>query len=197
MKVILRYDVDRLGAAGEVVAVKDGYARNYLFPMNLAIPASKGNLAAIGEVKKQKTTRDRKVKSAAETLKSQIEAMSLTAEVLVGEEDRVFGSVTTRTIADLAAAEGISIDRRKIELEEPIKNLGVYDVPVRLHAEVPATIKVWVVRQKGPVDPELLARLQTEEDARSRVDQEAEALQADETVEEAPTEETGAVEEEK
>ena len=125
MKVILRQDVPDLGNAGELVEVKNGYGRNFLFPQNMAIPATKASMNAIEEVRKQSEQRQRKLRKEAEVVKDRIEKISLTTEVLVGEEDKVFGSVTNGDIAELLAKEGITVDKRMIELENPIKALGV------------------------------------------------------------------------
>ena len=125
MKVILRQDVPDLGNAGELVEVKNGYGRNFLFPQNMAIPATKASMNAIDEVRKQSEQRQRKLRKEAEVVKDRIEKISLTTEVLVGEEDKVFGSVTNGDIAELLAKEGITVDKRMIELENPIKALGV------------------------------------------------------------------------
>jgi len=148
MKVILKDDMEKLGKCGQVVEVKDGYGRNYLFPRNLAIPATKGNLKSIGEVTKQKEIRDQKRKRQEERLKIQLEKISCTAEVMVGEEDRVFGSVTSQTIAELLKEKGFDIGRHKIMLETPIKALGVYTVPVKISGDVVASLKVWVVKKQ-------------------------------------------------
>ncbi len=148
MKVILRDDVEKLGKCGEVVEVKDGYGRNYLFARNLAIPATRGNLKSIEEVTQQKKMRDMKKRRGEERLKSQLEKISCTAEVMVGEEDRVFGSVTSQTISDLLIEKGFEIDRHKIILETPIKALGVYTVPIKISADVIASLKVWVVKKQ-------------------------------------------------
>lgn len=147
MKVILREDLDKLGKCGEVVEVKNGYGRNYLIPRNLAIPATKGNLRAINQVTLQKALRDRKQMREAERVKNHIEKISCTAEVNVGEEDRMFGSITPSIIAELLKAEGVEVDRRKINLEEPIKALGVYTVPVKIAHDVVANLKLWVVKK--------------------------------------------------
>jgi large subunit ribosomal protein L9 len=147
MKVILKDDVEQLGKCGEVVEVKDGYGRNYLFPRNLAIPATRGNLKSIEEVTGQKRMRDQKRRRSEERLKAQMEKISCTAEVMVGEEDRVFGSVTSQTIADLLAEKGFTVDRHKIVLEAPIKALGVYTVPIKISGDVTAQLKVWVVKK--------------------------------------------------
>jgi len=147
MKIILKEDLEKLGKCGEVIQVKDGYARNYLFPKNLAIPATKGNLRSIEELTRQKKFRDEKKKKGAEKLKSDLEKNSITAEVKVGEEDRVFGSVTSQDIAELLKEKGFDIDKRKVELEEPIKALGVYTVPIKIDAEFVANLKLWVVKK--------------------------------------------------
>ncbi len=147
MKVILKEDLETLGKCGDVVEVKDGYGRNYLLPRNLAIAANRGNLRAINELKQQQEMRMAKVRRAAESIKSRIEKASCTAEVLVGEEDKVFGSVTTQNIAELLEAQGIEVDRKKIMLDEPLKQLGVYTVPIKIAADVVANLKVWVVKK--------------------------------------------------
>lgn len=147
MKIILKEDIQRLGKCGEVIKVKDGYAVNYLFPRNLAIPATKGNLRSIEELTRQKRFRDEKKIKGAERLKSDLEKISITAEVKVGEEDRVFGSVTSQDIAELLKEKGFEIDKRKIELEESIKALGVYTVPIKIQADIVANLKLWVVKK--------------------------------------------------
>jgi large subunit ribosomal protein L9 len=147
MKIILKEDLKDLGKCGEVIQVKDGYARNYLFPKNLAIPATKGNLRSINEVTHQKKIRDDKKIKGDEKLKADLEKISITAEVRVGEEDRVFGSVTSQDIAGLLKEKGFEVDKRKIELDEPIKALGVYTIPVKIHGELVANLKLWVVKK--------------------------------------------------
>ncbi len=148
MKIILRDDVEKLGRCGEVITVKDGFARNYLLPRNMAIPASKGNLRAIDQIEKQKELRDRKRLRGSERIKLALEKISCTAEVQVGEEDRVFGSVTAAHISELLGQQGFEIDRRDILLEEPLKALGVYTIDVKLDRDVTAQLKVWVVKKK-------------------------------------------------
>ncbi len=147
MKVILREDVADLGSAGQTVEVKDGFGRNYLIPRNLAIPATKANLAAIDEVAKQKELRDKKLRRGAEIIKDKIEKLELSTEVLVGEEDKLFGSITSIEISRLLADSGVTIDKRMIQLDEPIKALGVYTVPVKVEKEVTANLKLWVVKK--------------------------------------------------
>ncbi len=147
MKVILREDVPEVGQAGEKVEVKSGYGRNYLFPRNLAIPATKANLRAIGEVRKQKELREKKRRRKAEVIKDKIEMLSLSIEVLVGEEDKLYGSVTNADIAELMKEEGVIVDKRAIELEDPIKVLGVYTVPVKIDKDVTAELRLWVIKK--------------------------------------------------
>ena len=149
MKVILREDIDKLGKCGEVVEVKAGYGRNFLLARNMAVPATRGNLKAIGEIKNQKNLRDRKHLKEAERVKLRIEKASCMAEVNVGEEDKVFGSVTNAMIVDLLAKEGITVDRRNILLDEPIKALGVFTVPVKVAGDVIASLKLWVVKKSS------------------------------------------------
>jgi large subunit ribosomal protein L9 len=127
--------------------VKDGFGRNYLIPRNLAVVATKGNLKSIGEITTQKRLRDNKRQREAEQLKLALEKISCTAEVQVGEEDRVFGSVTAHTIAELLSTQGFVVDRRNVLLDEPIKALGVYTVPVKIERDVVANLKVWVVKK--------------------------------------------------
>ncbi len=147
MKIILKNDLDMLGKAGDVVDVKRGHARNFLIPKGHAIEATPSNLKIFQEEHKlQEVRAKRHIKEAAE-LSEKISKISVTAAVQVGEEDKVFGSVTSQNIADLLKEAGFEIDRRKIILDEPLKALGVYDIPIKLHAEVEAKIKLWIVRQ--------------------------------------------------
>ena len=147
MEVILRANVDQLGKVGEVVKVASGYARNYLIPKDLAYPASAGNLKRIESEKKHANLLAKQEKEAAEKVAASLAEVSLTFQVKVGEEDKLYGSVTSSDIATEAARQGHDIDKRKIQLEEPIKTLGVFSVPVKLHPEVTAEIKVWVVKE--------------------------------------------------
>ncbi|MBN1352279.1 50S ribosomal protein L9 [candidate division KSB1 bacterium] len=147
MKIILLKNDDKLGDAGEIVNVKDGYARNFLFPHGLALSATSGNIRLFEEQKKLKAYRETKHVRDAETLANELNKVSCTASVAVGEDDKLFGSVTSQTIADLLKEKGFDIDKRKIVLEEPIKALGIYSVPIKLHSEVEAKIKVWVVKE--------------------------------------------------
>ncbi len=147
MKIILKKKYENLGDIGEVVTVKGGFARNFLIPQGIAIPATKQNMRVIEFEKERLQAAEKRLIREAEELKAKLDTISVTAEVQVGEEDKVFGSVTSQNIADLVAAKGFELDRRKIQLDEPIKALGVYEVPVKLHSEVEAKIKVWVVKQ--------------------------------------------------
>lgn len=146
IQVVLQQDVDNLGSGGEVVAVRPGYARNYLIPRGLAMPATKGNLARIEDLKRQATARAADELEAAEQLKAKLEATSVKLERSVGEEARMYGSVTSKDIEEAYAAQGLKIDRRKIELAEPIKTLGLSDVKVKLHPQVEANLAVEVVK---------------------------------------------------
>lgn len=147
MKVILRKNFEQLGKVGEIVTVKDGYARNYLIPRQIAYHASKGNILALEEEKKQIVKKEAKELEAAQTLAAELEKVSITIPVKVGEEEKIFGSVTHQMIADAIAEKGFELDKRKIELTEPIKALGIYTVSVKLHPSVSASIKTWVVRE--------------------------------------------------
>jgi large subunit ribosomal protein L9 len=146
MKVILRKNFDQLGKVGDTVSVKDGYARNFLIPRQIAYQATKGNIISLEEEKKQIQKKDAKELDAAQTLAVNIEKVSVTIPVTVGEEDKIFGTVTTQMIADSLKEKGFDIDKRKIEITEPIKSLGIYSVTVKIHPSVTATIKTWVVR---------------------------------------------------
>ncbi len=147
MKLILREDVPDLGAAGQTVEVKNGFGRNYLLPRNLAIPATKANLKAIGEIQKQAELRMKKLRKGAEIIKEKIENLSLSFEVKVGEDDKLFGSVTNADLAQRLKTEGVIVDKRSIELEAPIKVLGVYTAPIKIEKEVIANLKFWVIKQ--------------------------------------------------
>jgi large subunit ribosomal protein L9 len=148
MQVILREPIDKLGNAGDVVEVKPGYGRNYLIPRGLAYEATAGN------VKRIEAERARQARVEAETLgeareqAARFEGVSLTFKARAGQEGKLFGSITSADIAAQLAEQGIEIDRRSIELDEPIKALGVTSVPVRLHPQVHPEIKVWVIAEE-------------------------------------------------
>lgn len=147
MEIILREDIPKLGQRGDIVTVKDGYARNYLLPRKLAMPATPGNRKQVAEMKAATVRREAKEKSGAEALAAQLADLVLTLPAKAGESDQLFGSVTAMDIAAALEAKGFQIDKRKVLLEEAIKTLGEYQVPLRLHREVTATVKVNVVRQ--------------------------------------------------
>jgi large subunit ribosomal protein L9 len=150
LKVILRQNIDKLGDAGEVVSVKPGFARNYLLPRGFAYEATQGNLRRIEEDKSRAEARGRRDYLEARRRASQLESVSLTFHAKAGEESKLFGSITSGDIADRLNEQGLDfqVDRRSIELDEPIKALGVFSVPVRLHAEVRPEIKVWVIKEE-------------------------------------------------
>ncbi len=147
MKLILREDVENLGKSGEVVEVAGGYGRNYLLPRGLAVKASMKNMKELEHQKRLIQGRMDKQKKEAEELAGSLDAVSCTIARKAGEEEKLFGSVTSRDIEEALKEEGISIDRKRILLEEPIKKLGMHAVPVKLHADVTGTIKVWVVKE--------------------------------------------------
>lgn len=147
MKVILRKNFESLGNIGDVVEVKEGYARNFLIPRKIAYTAMSGNLKVLEDEKKSLARKTEKELHAAEKLAAEIEKVSVTIPVQVGEEDKIFGSVTTQMIADALNEKSFEIDKRKIEIPEQIKTLGIYNVNIKLHSNVSASIKVWVVRE--------------------------------------------------
>ena len=146
MKVILRKNFNQLGTIGTIVNVKEGFARNFLFPRQIAFAANESNLRALEEEKKQTAKKEAKNLEIAKNLSAELEKVSVTIPVTVGEDEKIFGAVTTKMIADALVEKGHSIDHRKIEIEEPIKALGIYEVKIKVHAEVTATVKTWVVR---------------------------------------------------
>jgi large subunit ribosomal protein L9 len=147
MEIILRQSVENLGHPGDVVTVKNGYARNYLLPHGLAFEATPGNLKRISAEKSRLEAAENERRGSAQDLAKRLEEVQLTFSARVGEEGKLFGSVTSSDIAEQLAAQGFNIERRLIDLHEPIKALGVYRVPVRLHADVKPEIRVWVIKQ--------------------------------------------------
>jgi large subunit ribosomal protein L9 len=148
MRVILREDLDNLGQAGEVVTVRDGYGRNYLLPRGLAAPATEKDVAKLEHERRVISVRAAKV---AKDLAGQVEQLSKLSVSLprsVGDGDKLYGSVTNRDIAEALQAQGVTIDSRKIQLVEPIKTLGMTEVPIKLGKDAVATIKVWVVKKE-------------------------------------------------
>lgn len=146
-KLILLRDVEKLGKSGEVVAVRDGYARNYLLPGRLALLATPQNLRAIEVEKKRKAEAQEKEKLEAQQLAELIARTSCTVVVEAGRDEKLFGSVTSIDIQKALEAEGIVVDKKKIELKEHINQIGIYSVPIKLHPEVTVDLKLWVVKK--------------------------------------------------
>ena len=149
MEVILKEDVAKLGARGEVVNVAEGYGRNYLLPKKLAVEATKANKAVIEQMKASSVRKVAKEKGDAELLAKQFDGVSLHFARKAGEHDTLFGSVTSADIAHELEGRGFHIDRRKIELDQPLKALGEFSVPIKLHKEVTVQIKVAVTKQES------------------------------------------------
>lgn len=148
MQVILREHLDNLGNPGDVVSVKPGYARNYLIPQGLAYEATDSNVRRIEREKAQVVRRAADELQQAQTRASAFEGISVTFNVRAGEEGKLFGSITSADITAKLAEQGVEVDRKQIQLDDPIKALGVFSVPVRLHAEVRPEIKVWVIKEE-------------------------------------------------
>lgn len=149
MKVILKEDLDNLGQAGTVVEVKPGYGRNYLIPRGLAVVANAGNVRRYEEETRQRSHKIEQQRKDAEALTRRLEGMELTIPMPTGEENRLFGTVTTQQVADALQSKGIEVDRRRIALNEEIRVTGVYTASVRLHPEHTAEVKVKVVPEGG------------------------------------------------
>ncbi len=144
MEVILKEDLDNLGQRGEVVKVADGYGRNYLLPRKLAMQATAANKAVIEQMKQSAVRRSAREKGEAEQQVARYEGLTLKFERRVGENEQLFGSVTSSDIAQALEAQGFATDRRKIQLEEPLRQLGEFHIPVKLHREVTAHVKVLI-----------------------------------------------------
>lgn len=147
MEIILNQDVDRIGKAGAIVKVKDGFARNFLIPNSLAVPLTPANLKKIEQEKQRKALELTKHKKDAEELKEKISALSLTMPVLTHDEEKLYASITAQDISAALKEEGLDIDKNCIVLDEPLKSLGIYEVPINLHPEVSLKVKVWVVKK--------------------------------------------------
>jgi len=147
MEVILKEDVPKLGHRGDVVKVAEGYGRNYLLPRKLAIEATQANKAVIEQMKAAAVRRSAVEKSDAEALSRQLEGVTVSFQRKAGEKDHLFGSVTSSDIADALTHKGFNIDRRKIQLHDPLKNLGEFDIPVRLHRDVTSRVKVVIEKE--------------------------------------------------
>lgn len=148
MKVILKEEVDNLGGRGKVVVVKDGYARNYLIPRGLAMRITPGAQKVIDQERRTFEVRQTKAKDEAEALAAKIAAVEITAIRRAGDQDVLYGSVTSTDIAELLKKKGVLVDKRKLLLREPIKKLGDYELPLRLHREVVPIIKLHVVKEE-------------------------------------------------
>ena len=149
MEVILREHVDNLGRRGEVVKVADGYARNYLLPRKLALLATDGNKKQIERERVKFEARESEEKKVAEAVAARLTAIEVVIARKVGETDALYGSVTSADVSEALAAKGFDIERRKLQLPDPIKKIGEVDVPIKLHREVTATVKVKVVAEGG------------------------------------------------
>jgi large subunit ribosomal protein L9 len=147
VEVILRQAVENLGHPGDVVTVSNGYARNYLLPRGVAFIATEGNKKRITQEKARLEAAEASRREAAQQLADRMTEVSITFAARVGEEGKLFGSVTAGDIAQQLEAQGFHVERRQIDLHEPIKALGVYRVPLRLHADVRPEIKVWIIKQ--------------------------------------------------
>lgn len=147
MEVILRTDVENLGKSGDVVTVKNGYARNFLLPRGLAYEANDSNRRRLDAEKGQRAKKHAAEVSSAREIAAKLEAVSLTFTMKAGEGDKLFGSVTAADIAEKLKAEGFSVDKKAVEMGEPVKALGVYKIPVRLHTDVKPEVRVWVVKE--------------------------------------------------
>lgn len=148
MEVILREDIEKLGSRGQVVKVAPGYARNFLLPKRLAVAATEANKKIVEQERQAHLRKEAKVKSEAEDLSKLLNGVSVTISQKAGENDQLFGSVTAKDVADALAAKNFTIDRRKVQLDEPIKQLGEFKVPVRLHRDVTAEVTVVVAKEE-------------------------------------------------
>lgn len=147
MELILREDVEGLGARGDVVQVKPGYARNFLIPSRLAVPANEVQKRILEKETKLRGIRDDRAKQNLQLVAEKLKDFSCTIVVQAGEEDKLYGSVTAHDITEAVVDQGFEIDHKQVMLDEPIKVLGIYTVPIRLHKEIEVPIKVWVVKE--------------------------------------------------
>ena len=146
MKVLLRKDYESLGQSGDVVDVKPGFARNFLIPQQIVLSLTKGNKKILEEEQKQTLMQGKREQLDSEKMAKKLEKVSVTATVTVGEDDRIFGTVTNQNISDLLREKGFEIDKKVISLDEPVKALGIYPVTIKLHQNVETKIKLWVVK---------------------------------------------------
>jgi large subunit ribosomal protein L9 len=147
MEVILNKDIEKVGKCGSVVKVKDGFARNFLLPNGLAVPASSANLKKAQEVEKKKASKLESLKNEALALRDRVGAISLTIPVLVQEDEKLYSNINAQAVCSALKEEGIELEKNMVQLEKPIDALGIYEVPLKLHAEVSAILKVWIVKK--------------------------------------------------
>ena len=147
MEVILNQDVEHLGRAGTLVCVKEGFARNFLFPHNLAKPATAGSLKKLEQDQLARCAQSAKIKEECELVKQRLSALALTIPALTQGEEKLYGSISAGEIAEALQAEGFAINKSIIDLAEPIKSLGIFQIAVKLHPEVIAMVKLWVVKK--------------------------------------------------
>jgi len=146
MRIILRRDFEALGKAGDQVEVRDGYARNFLFPQDIALKASGNNIRRLEEEARLRNLKKNRALIKSKELAEKLKRLSITIPVKVGEEDKVFGSVTSQEIAQQLQEKGYEIDKKQILLETPIKALGIYDIPIKLHPDISTSVKLWVIK---------------------------------------------------
>lgn len=146
MKVLLRKDYESLGQSGDVVDVKPGFARNFLIPQQIVLPLTKSNKNIFEEEQKRVVMQSKREQLNSEEIAKKLDKVSVTATVTVGEDDRIFGTVTNQNISDLLREKGFEIDKKIISLDEPVKALGIFPVTIKLHQDVEAKIKLWVVK---------------------------------------------------
>ena len=147
MEVILNKDVEKIGRAGAVVQVKEGFARNFLFPHNLAKPATASSLKKLEQEQLIQSAQSAKIKEESELVKQRLSKLTLTIPALTQGEEKLYGSINAQEIAEALAAEGFAIIKNIIDLAEPIKSLGIYEIPLKLHPDVVAKVKLWVVKK--------------------------------------------------
>lgn len=149
MRVILRRDVKNLGTAGEVKEVKEGYARNYLFPRKLAEELTEGRLKEVKQQAEKNAQKQQRDKQSAQTAAEKLKKIRVTLYARGGEKGKLFGSITVADIAEALKKQGVSVDKRKIDIGQPIKTLGVHEVTIKLHPEVAPVLEIWVEEEKG------------------------------------------------
>lgn len=147
MEVILNKDVAAIGKAGQVVKVKEGFARNFLFPQNLAKPVTLGSLKILEQERQVKSAQSLKLKAQASELQQRLDSLALTIPALAQDEEKLYGSIGAQEVSEALKNEGLSINKNNIDLVEPIKALGIYEIQVKLHPEVTAKLKLWVVKK--------------------------------------------------